>query len=251
MFVALNGASKRRASPGKRRFVPLVDRVRELRSDASDAEQLIEDGRVIVDGSVATNARGLVSTQSSVTVERPTELRGETKLRSALDAFGLQIAGQTALDAGAAAGGFTNALLRAGASRVFAVDAGYGQLKGFLRRDPRVIVLERTNISQLSRRVVPDTIDVITLDLSYVSLREAVPQLEGLDIAPTADLVALIKPMFELGTSRLPGADRFREGIERAVDGVTAAGWIVSSLMRSPIPGHRAAQEFFLHAVRQ
>jgi 23S rRNA (cytidine1920-2'-O)/16S rRNA (cytidine1409-2'-O)-methyltransferase len=102
-------------------------------------------------------------------------LRGEAKLRAALAAFGVRPAGRVALDLGAAAGGFTRVLLDAGAARVYAVDAGFGQLLGSLRQEPRVVVLERVNLGNLDCRRIPDAIELITIDLSYLSLSEAFP----------------------------------------------------------------------------
>src|SRR5207248_8695281 len=113
---------------------------------------------------------------AAVLVSGPPLLRGETKLRAALAAFDVSVAGRVALDVGAAAGGFTRALLAAGARRVYAVDAGYGQLLGSLRQDPRVVNLEATNLGELSVDLIPDQVELVTLDLSYLALAAAVPQ---------------------------------------------------------------------------
>src|SRR5579885_3286776 len=121
---------------------------------------------------------------------RSRELRGTIKLRAALAAFAVEVAGRVALDVGASTGGFTVALLEAGAARVYAVDAGFGQLLGRLRQDARVVNLERTNLAALE---LPEPIDLVTVDLSYLSIALAAPQLPR---AP--ELIALVKPMFEL-----------------------------------------------------
>ena len=172
-------------------------------------------------------------------------------MQAALRAFALDVRGAIALDAGAAAGGFTKAVLDAGARRVYAVDVGHGQLRGFLRQDPRVVVLERTNIAQLSTTLVPERIDLISLDLSYVSLRAAAPQLNGLDISDSAVLVALVKPMFELELGALPEPEQWPGAVQRASAGVGGAGWVVRSVVRSPVPGSGGAVEFLLHAARK
>ena len=112
----------------------------------------------------------------------------------------MDVAGRTALDLGAAAGGFTTALLDAGAARVYAVDVGFGQLLGSLRQDERVINLERTNLADAR---IDDVVGIITMDLSYLSIAAAVPQVK-VDLAPGTDLVALVKPVFELQLSGLP-----------------------------------------------
>jgi 23S rRNA (cytidine1920-2'-O)/16S rRNA (cytidine1409-2'-O)-methyltransferase len=157
-----------------------------------------------------------------------------------------------ALDVGAAAGGFTAAVLGAGARRVYAVDAGYGQLAGWLRQNPRVTNLERTNLADLDAGVIPDSIDLITMDLAYLGIASAAPQLERLRIAEDADLVALVKPTYEL---RLPRPPTRQAVLARAV-AVARAGleklpWRVVASMQSPLPGARGAVEFFLHARRQ
>ena len=140
-------------------------------------------------------------------------------MAAAFDGFGVRVEGRTALDAGAAAGGFTTVLLERGARRVYAVDAGHGQLRGALRQDARVVNLERTNLGDLGPHVVPDPVDLITLDLSYLSLAAAVPQLEGVRLADDADLVALVKPMFELA---LPSPPTEEPSLTAALDAARA-----------------------------
>jgi 23S rRNA (cytidine1920-2'-O)/16S rRNA (cytidine1409-2'-O)-methyltransferase len=130
---------------------------------------------VLVDGRPIDNPRSLVRKGARITLRVEASLRGEAKLRAALAAFGVSPAGRVALDLGAAAGGFTRVLLQAGASRVYAVDAGYGQLLGSLRQDQRVVVLERVNLGDLDTSCVPEAIELFTIDLSYLSLHEAVP----------------------------------------------------------------------------
>ena len=134
---------------------------------------------------------------------------------------------------------------------MYAVDAGYGQLLGSLRQDARVVNLERVNLGELDRELVPDTVEVITMDLSYLAVAKAAPQLERLAIAPGADLIALVKPMFELGLATPPtepaqldaAADRARAGLE-------ACGWRVVAAVRSPVTGARGAIEMLVHARR-
>src|SRR5207248_5685095 len=117
--------------------------------------EAIAEGRVLVDGRIVTNPRSQVRRDALVSIRRPTALRGEAKLRAALAAFEVPVAGRVALDAGAAAGGFVRVLLELGAARVYAVDVGHGQLLGSLRQEPRVVTLERTNISDLDPSLVP------------------------------------------------------------------------------------------------
>jgi 23S rRNA (cytidine1920-2'-O)/16S rRNA (cytidine1409-2'-O)-methyltransferase len=177
------------------------------------------------------------------------ELHGREKLAFALDRFDVDVTDRVAFDCGAAAGGFTRALLGAGAARVHAVDAGFGQLLGSLRQDPRVVNLERTNLADAR---VDEPIDVVTLDLSYLSIASALPQLR-VDLAPGADLLALVKPVFELQLAGLPDEPfgPLIDAIVAAGQGATAAGWTVVAAAGSPVRGHNGAVEGFLYARRQ
>ncbi|HEY6469561.1 MAG TPA: SAM-dependent methyltransferase [Candidatus Dormibacteraeota bacterium] len=179
-------------------------------------------------------------------------LRGEAKLEAALDTFGIDVRDRVCLDLGAAAGGFTRVLLDAGALRVYAVDVGFGQLLGSLRQDTRVLNLEATNVSKLDTHLIPEPLEVVTIDVSYLALASAVAQLDRIDIAPDADLVGLVKPMFELRMATAPTdpatVDR---AVEQAVAGVEAAGWQVLGTMPSPVLGGRGAVEALLHARKR
>lgn len=142
-------------------------------------------------------------------------------------------------------------LLERGARRVYAVDAGHGQLLGSLRQDARVLNLEGVNLGELDRARVPDVVDLVTLDLSYLSLAAAVPQLGRVELARGARLVALVKPMFELGLPQPPNDEADLErALKAAVAGVMSAGWRVMGTMASPVAGARGAKEKLLYAVR-
>jgi 23S rRNA (cytidine1920-2'-O)/16S rRNA (cytidine1409-2'-O)-methyltransferase len=163
------------------------------------------------------------------------------------------VVGRVALDVGASTGGFTSVLLRVGASRCYAVDPGHGQLLGSLRCDSRVVNLESTNLGDLNRRLVPEVIDGITVDLSYLSLASAVPQLDRIAIADDADLVVLVKPMFELRLPAPPEEDVWvKIAVVRAIQGIELGRWKVLAQMESPVRGAGAggAIEFFLRARR-
>ncbi len=182
---------------------------------------------------------------------RNAPLRGEAKLRAALIAFDVRVSGRVCLDLGAAAGGFTRVLLEAGAARVYAVDAGFGQLLGSLRQDPRVVNLEATNVAALDGRSVPEAIDVVTIDVSYLALAAAVAQLDRITIAPDADLIGLVKPMFELRLATAPSEPMLVDAAtERAAAGIVGAGWEVIGSMPSPVLGGRGAVEALVHARR-
>jgi 23S rRNA (cytidine1920-2'-O)/16S rRNA (cytidine1409-2'-O)-methyltransferase len=217
-----------------------------------DPEAVIAAGDVYVDGLPRTNPASLVSAGASLTLRSPKQLRGKAKLEHALSTFDVDAAGRIAVDVGAAAGGFTVALLEAGAARVYAVDAGHGQLLGSLRQDPRVVNLERTNLAQLDTALVPQVVDLISMDLSYLAIGAAAPQLETLLLDPRADLIALVKPIYELGLAALPTEDRqVRAAVEHAANGLAASGWRVVATTRSPVLGTRGAIEWLVHARRR
>jgi len=206
---------------------------------------------VLVDGRVILNPNSQVRRDASIAVQQPVLLRGEAKLRVALEAFGVAVSGLTALDVGAAAGGFVRVLLEMGVARVYAVDVGHGQLLGSLRQDLRVVNLEATNLSQLDTALVPDPIELVTLDLSYLSLASGVPYLSRVQLAQGATLLALVKPMFELGLAQPPTDELLLEEARRSAErGIGDAGWRVAGSIRSPVKGARGAIEFWVHARR-
>jgi 23S rRNA (cytidine1920-2'-O)/16S rRNA (cytidine1409-2'-O)-methyltransferase len=232
---------------------PLVDVVAKLRPDVDDPVAAIEGGRVQVDGVVVLNPNSQVRTDARLVVKDARGLKGEAKLAAGLDAFDGQVAidGQVALDVGASTGGFTTELLRRGASRVYAVDVGHGQLMGALRQNPRVVSLEQTNATDLTSHEVPEPIGVMTVDVSYSPLRALVPGVtNALAFTATATLVALVKPMFELQAATLPtDPAALREAVDRGETAIREAGWRIRETIESPLRGNGGAVEFFVHAV--
>ena len=236
----------------RRFFKPLTQRIASLQNGTNeDLARLIRTGRVLVDGRPLTNLAALVPANARIVILKPTVLRGEPKLRAALAHFGTRVAGRVALDLGAAAGGFTRVLLEERARRVYAVDAGFGQLLGSLRSDPRVVTLERTNLADLDRRLVPDVVDIITIDVSYLRVADAVPQLESLAIEEDANLIALVKPTFELGLASPPPDEQLPEALARAIRGIEASGWDSFGSMKSAVKGASGTTEFFVFARRR
>jgi len=229
----------------------LQDEVAKRFPDITDPAAEIAAGRIAVDGRPAANPATWIRLDASIARRIEMPLRGEAKLRAAIAAFSVVTNGRVAVDCGAAAGGFTRVLLAAGARRVYAVDAGYGQLRGSLRADGRVVTLERTNIAALTARIVPEAVDLVTMDLSYLAIAIAAPQLQGLRFAADAELVALVKPQYELGLEHPPRlrADR-RRAVAAAERGLRAAGWTPLGSIRSPVPGSRGAIEHLVHARR-
>jgi 23S rRNA (cytidine1920-2'-O)/16S rRNA (cytidine1409-2'-O)-methyltransferase len=235
------------------RYVNVLEHVRRVRPDVTDPVAAIEGRVLLVGGRVVTNRRSLVRADASVVVLRANRLRGEHKLEAALDRFGVSVADRTCLDLGAAAGGFTRVLIRRGARRVFAVDVGYGQLRGELRSDARVVNLERTNLADVGVVLPSDmVVDVVTMDLSYVALAEAVPQLEPLPFATEADLIGLVKPLFELRLAEPPiDEDELEQAVTHAVQGIEwSRTWRVVATMPSPVRGRNGAREWLIHARR-
>jgi 23S rRNA (cytidine1920-2'-O)/16S rRNA (cytidine1409-2'-O)-methyltransferase len=229
----------------------LIDIVHELFPDR-DAAALIGTGNVLVDGVPVSSERSRVRPGAHVSLRAQADLRGSAKLRAALSSFDVVVGERIALDVGAAAGGFTIVLLQAGARRVYAVDVGHGQLRGSLRQDPRVVNLEATNVADLDRTLVPDAVDVVVVDVSYLSLAAAVSQLHGVALASGAVLVGLVKPMFELRAATAP-SDRgsLDAALAAASAGVAAAGWSVRGSIDSPVTGARGAREMLLFAVHE
>jgi len=179
--------------------------------------------------------------------------RGGEKLDAALEAFGVQVMGVRALDAGASTGGFTDCLLRRGAREVVAADVAYGQLAWELRNDDRVRVLERTNVRMLAAEQAGQ-LDLLVADLSFISLE----LLAGVfaDLAP-GEMVLLVKPQFELPRARVPRGGVVRdqaawiEAMEAVARAYRAAGYALSGAVPSPLVGPKGNREFFLHFVRE
>ena len=218
---------------------------RGLSASRDQAERLILAGRVQVDGQPCTKPGTRVSAGAVLDVRSDEQYvsRGGIKMARAIEAFGLDVEGVVALDAGASVGGFTDCLLQHGASRVYAVDVGYGQIRGKLTADPRVVNMERTNISDVRRAQLQPPIALCTADLSYLSLATAVPILARLFEGPPA-IVALVKPLFE-GVSQDRKADLM--DIEAATlalcDDLASQGLFVQALADSPILGTQGTVE--------
>jgi 23S rRNA (cytidine1920-2'-O)/16S rRNA (cytidine1409-2'-O)-methyltransferase len=188
--------------------------------------------------------------------ERGWVSRGAHKLIGALDAFEISVAGRRCLDAGASTGGFTEVLLDRGATEVVAVDVGYGQLAWSLRRDARVVVVERTNVRDLTPEAIGGRADLVVADLSFISLSTVLPALAGC-AAPNADIVPMVKPQFEVGKG-LVGAGGVVHDPGLRADAVLAVagragelGWHTVDVTASPLPGPSGNVEYFLRLRAQ
>jgi 23S rRNA (cytidine1920-2'-O)/16S rRNA (cytidine1409-2'-O)-methyltransferase len=232
---------------------------RGLAASRSGAATLVEDRKVLVSGTLADKPSRLVA------LDEPIELlgapprfvgRGGEKLAAALNRFGVDPSGGRVLDAGASTGGFTDCLLQAGADTVYAVDVGHGQLHSRLRTDERVVCLERTDVRSVTLATVGAVpVDLVTADLSFISLRQAVPVLVGEVAAPGASVIALVKPQFEAGraeASRGRGVIRdpsvHRRTLHEVATALATAGADIMGAMPSPVLGASGNVEFLLHA---
>jgi 23S rRNA (cytidine1920-2'-O)/16S rRNA (cytidine1409-2'-O)-methyltransferase len=232
---------------------------RGLAESRSRAQALVLGGKVRVgEGDAARGDRkpgDLLAADTALTVTEPAPFvsRGGHKLAAALDAFGIDPAGLVGLDVGASTGGFTDVLLQRGASRVYALDVGRGQLAESLRRDPRVVSMERTNARELTAATLPEPIDIATIDVSFISLDLVLgPVASTLRSVPKGQIVALVKPQFEAGRGRTDhGVVRdpaiHREVLERTVESARRHGLGTRAVIASPITGPEGNREFLVH----
>jgi 23S rRNA (cytidine1920-2'-O)/16S rRNA (cytidine1409-2'-O)-methyltransferase len=229
---------------------------RGLARSREHASQLIADGRVTVRGTVAGKPATAVETDAAVVVRELDDdpdwaSRGAHKLIGALDRFPIQVTGRRCLDAGASTGGFTDVLLRRGASHVVAADVGRGLLMWRLRTDERVTVLDKTNVRALTPEQTGGPVDLVVADLSFISLRLVLPALLACT-ADDADLVPMVKPQFEVGRDRLGSGGVVRDPVLRA-DAVRSVlvsaaelGLRAHGVVASPLPGPSGNVEFFI-----
>jgi 23S rRNA (cytidine1920-2'-O)/16S rRNA (cytidine1409-2'-O)-methyltransferase len=231
----------------KRLDILLVERG--LAESRAQAQALVLAG--LVPGHEKAGEQVDESAELTVRAPPPYVSRGGEKLAHALDAFGVDPSGRDCLDVGASTGGFTDVLLQRGAARVIALDVGHGQLHPRLRGDPRVTVLERVNVREL--RELPFAPELVTCDVSFISLRTALPPALGL-AAPGWEAVVLVKPQFEAGRAEArKGVVRDREVWRRVLREVSGAAleWRaeVAGVVDSGLPGPKGNREFFLHLV--
>ncbi|OHU98980.1 TlyA family RNA methyltransferase [Mycobacterium talmoniae] len=228
---------------------------RGLARSRQQAAELIGAGKVCIDGLPAAKPATAVAVTAHLTVaadgERTWVSRGAHKLLGALDAFAISVQDRRCLDAGASTGGFTEVLLDRGAAEVVAADVGYGQLAWSLRSDPRVAVLERTNVRALQPDTIGGPVDVVVADLSFISLTTVLPALTGC-ATPDADIVPMVKPQFEVGRGQVGAGGVVDDPQLRtaAVVGVAQRaeqlGWHTVGVTASPLPGPSGNVEYFL-----
>jgi 23S rRNA (cytidine1920-2'-O)/16S rRNA (cytidine1409-2'-O)-methyltransferase len=224
---------------------------RGLVESRAKAQALIMAGEVEVGGKTVTKSGTLVAEEAAITILKPPPFvsRGGIKLDYALDHFQLDVSSKTAADIGASTGGFTDCLLKRGAERVYAVDVGYGQLDYRLRRDPRVVVMERVNARYPIP--LPERLDLATVDLSFISVEKVIPSVAQL-VKDDGYLLVLIKPQFEAKRSEVGKGGIVKQAaiharvLGRFIRWVVGHGFRLGGLVASPILGASGNREFFL-----
>jgi len=235
----------------------LVDR--ELVPSRQKAQALLMAGCVLVDDIPVTKPGKLVRPDALVRIrgeDHPYVSRGGVKLAHALKEFGCDIRGKICLDIGASTGGFTDCLLQHGASKVYALDVGYGQLATKIAKDPRVAVIDRQNIRYLDLRQIPDVIEAVTADVSFISLTLVLPVVDSL-LSKGGIVITLIKPQFEVGRELVgkggivkdPSAHEL--AVEKVVQCAVKMGWINRGITSSPIEGAKGNKEFLALFIKK
>lgn len=227
---------------------------RKLVSSREKARALILAGRVFVGEQRMEKAGALVPRDAPVRVVQKEHFyvsRGGLKLKGALDAFNLVVDGWVVLDVGASTGGFTDCLLKAGAKKVYSLDVGYGQLAWSLRMDTRVVVLDRVNIRYYNGRDIKEPLDLVTVDVSFISLKLVIPSICRF-IGENAKILALVKPQFEVGKGKVGKGGVVRDPalLQEVLDDIIVfcnnIGLVCLGSCPSPIKGPAGNQEFFL-----
>jgi 23S rRNA (cytidine1920-2'-O)/16S rRNA (cytidine1409-2'-O)-methyltransferase len=243
---------------GKRERLDKLLVERRLAASREAGRAQILAGEVLVNDEPISKAGTLVDANAAIRFRSrslPYASRGGIKLEKALREFQIDVHGKIALDVGASTGGFTDCLLAHGTAQVFAVDVGYGQLAWKLRKDPRVVVFEKTNIRYLELSALPSAVDFATIDVSFISLRLVLSQVKSL-LAPGGEIIALIKPQFEVGKGKVGkgGVVRSHEEHARVVDEIENAaielGFAVRGVTESPLLGPKGNREFLMYLVQ-
>ncbi len=231
---------------------------RGLAPSRARAQALILAGKVFSAGRRVEKSGEILDEEAPLEVRAPDHAfvsRGGVKLAGALDAFGYDPTGKTVADFGASTGGFTDCLLQRGAQKVFAIDVGYGQLHNKLRQDPRVIVMERTNARHLKEGDLPELVDLVVIDASFIGLEKLLPAAHAL-LRAEGEVIALVKPQFQVGRDAVGkgGVVRDRElrrgAVAKLVDQAGAVGFELMAEADSVITGPKGNQETFIRLRR-
>ncbi|HWQ76659.1 MAG TPA: TlyA family RNA methyltransferase [Syntrophomonas sp.] len=219
------------------------------------ARAMIMAGEVQIDGKMVDKPGLKVLPATEVTVKtlrQPYVSRGGLKLEGAIRDFNLNFTGKTVLDVGASTGGYTHCALQHGAAKVFALDVGYGQLDWTLRNDPRVVVWEKTNIRYFKPEALGEKVDIITMDVSFISTTLIFPVLKGF-LKEDGEIVSLIKPQFEAGRDQVGKHGVVKDTrihvqvLEQCIEAAQSAGFSCEAITYSPIMGPKGNIEYFIH----
>jgi 23S rRNA (cytidine1920-2'-O)/16S rRNA (cytidine1409-2'-O)-methyltransferase len=222
-------------------------------------QALIIAGQVLVNGQKQDKSGALVPEEAEVRIlgeVLPYVSRGGLKLEAALREFKVSVEGKIALDVGASTGGFTDCLLQRGCNKVYAVDVGYGQMAWKIRQDPRVVVIERTNIRVMEPSLIAEPVDIVVIDASFISLEKVIPSIMQF-LRPGSGLIALIKPQFEAGKGQVGKGGIVRdeglriEVVEKIKAFIQETGLTVIGVIQSPITGQDGNVEFLIYAIRR
>lgn len=223
------------------------------------AKALIMEGNVCVDNATVTKPGAMVDNVSEIRLKKedsPFVSRGGLKLKSAIEFFKIDLRDKTAMDVGASTGGFTDCMLQMGLKKSYCIDVGYGQIAWSLRNDPRVVLLERTNIRYLPKEKVPDLIDIAAIDVSFISLTKVMPKVSEF-LKKNGEILALVKPQFEVGKNEVGKGGIVREEEKRlsAVENIKkeleALGLRTIGVFESPVHGQKGNIEYFLYMRRE
>lgn len=232
---------------------------RGILTSREQAKAAIMAGKVYVNEQKADKAGDFVTASDKI------EFRGETlkyvsrgglKLEKAMELYHFRLNDKICMDVGASTGGFTDCMLQNGATKVYAIDVGYGQLAWSLRQDERVVNLERTNVRYITKEQIPDTVDFVSIDVSFISLGLVIPVLPSF-LSPDAMMVCLVKPQFEAGKEKVGkhgvvrDPNTHREVLERAVGFAKSAGFGIVGLEFSPIKGPQGNIEYLMVLSRE
>ncbi len=232
--------------------------MRGLFASGEKARRAVMAGSVLVDGRLEDKPGKAVAVDCNLEIAKRRKYvgRGGEKLETAIKEFGISVSGRKCLDIGASTGGFTDCLLQSGAAEVIAVDVGYGQLAPKLRDAPRVRNLERTNARYLKREDLPYAPDLVTIDVSFISIEKIIPAVKSL-VGRGADVVVLVKPQFEAERKEVQRGGVVRNGrvharvMSRVRESCEENGFIIRGEMESPLRGPAGNREFFIHLIKQ
>lgn len=228
---------------------------RELVESREKARALIMTGKVLVNSRRIDKPSAMIGEASDITIKgkgSPFVSRGGEKLEEALRRFSIKVEGKIALDVGASTGGFTDCMLQKGAKKVYALDVGYGQLDWKLRTDPRVVTIERQNVRYIKEDIIPEKVDIVTIDVSFISLKKVIPPVLPL-LNRRGEMVCLIKPQFEVekGEVGKKGVVKDPQKHQRIIEEISSfareLNLFVNGVIESPILGQEGNKEFFIY----